>query len=314
MVIVVEGHPLAKTITSTEELYKCYPGLVEKGLSFAQQAEVQVPPHFTLFVAQGEYGVVPAKDTKVKIVGSDDATTCHVVVIRHPSGTTAVAHFDGRKNEEDALKAIVEKMHRLEHDTSDLELFVVGGYQPEEGSREAKRNESELLSLKILRMFGHHKCTFNLSLWCTGRLNTRTGMDGPMPIAYGVGVDMSNGLLFPAHFTSHEPNLPLRSASRWVSEGMLCDLYDHKNGTICIEPFYYKDMETFSYYVNLPDKVLLKNFSTSPRVEPPRFCDELRKVFQVFVDHPDPHITLFPDNQGKIYGMNDEGLWEQLQY
>ncbi|XP_042873952.1 protein N-terminal asparagine amidohydrolase-like [Penaeus japonicus] len=314
MVIVVEGHPLTKVITSTEELYKCYPGLVEKGLSFAQQAEVQVPPHYMLFVAQGEYGVVPAKDTKVKIVGSDDATTCHVVVIRHPSGTAAVAHFDGRKNEEDALKAMVEKIHRIEEDTSDLELFVVGGYQPEEGSREAKRKESELLSLKIVRMFSHHKCTFNLALWCTGRLNTRIGEDGPIPIVYGVGVDMANGFLFPAHFTSHEPNLPLRSASRWVSDGMLCDLYDHQNGTICIEPFHYTNMDVFSYYVNLPDKVLLKNFSTSPRVEPPRFCDELRKVFQVFVDHPDPQNTLFPDNRGKIYGMNAEGLWEQLQY
>lgn len=311
MVIVVEGTPLITCPNSTDELYTCYPNVVEKALSFVHQNARCIQPEFSLYVAQGEFGVVPGNDSKVKTVGSDDATTCHIVIIRHPSGTVGVAHFDGSKNEEAAISAMVEKITSIEREVEGLQLCVVGGYLPEKGSNEASKNEAEHLSLKILGMFIHHKCSFQLSLWCTCRLNTLQGSNGPQPIVYGVGVEVQTGSIFPAFFKSHEPNLPLRSASRWMSgDGRLYDLYDHISGTIAIGPFYYSNIDWFSFYLQFPDDLLLRNFSTSPKVEPPHFCQDLRKVFQLFVDHPNPQKTLFPDNRPKKYVINSSGMWE----
>ncbi|XP_042214492.1 protein N-terminal asparagine amidohydrolase-like isoform X1 [Homarus americanus] len=314
MVIVIEGTPLLKCPKSTDEFYNRYPSLVERGLSFVHENARQVQPEFTLYVAQGEFGVVPGKDSKVKIIGSDDATTCHIVILRHPSGTVGVAHFDGSKNEEAAISAMVEKITNIERGAEGLQLCVVGGYTPEIGSHEASRNEAEHLSLKILGMFSRHSCSFHLSLWCTCRLNTVQGSSGPQPIIYGVGVDILTGSIFPACFKSHDPNIPLRSASRWISgDKKLYDIYDYHSGTITIDPFYYSGMDCFSFYKQLSDDLLLRNFSTSPKVEPPRFCQDLRKVFQVFVDHPNPEATLFLGKKSKKYVMNSNGLWELMQ-
>lgn len=314
MVIVIGGDPLIKCPNSTDEFYANYPCLVENGLSFVNQDVRQVQPEFSLYVAQGEFGVVPGVNSKVKVIGSDDATTCHIVIIRHPSGTVGVAHFDGSKNEEAAINVMVEKIANIEKGAEGLQLCVVGGYIPENGSNEASKNESEHLSLKILGMLIRHKCSFQLSLWCTCRLNTMQGSGGPKPIVYGVGVEVLTGSIFPTHFKLHEPNLPLRSACRWISgDRKLYDIYDHLSGTITIEPFYYSGMDWFNVYLQLPDDLLLRNFSTSPKVEPPEFCQDLRKVFKVFVDHPDPHKTLFPGNKSKKYRMNSSGMWELME-
>lgn len=311
---MIEGTPLVKCPNSTEEFYKCYPGVVEKGLNFAYQSVQEVEAEFSLYISQGEFGVVPGSESRIKVVGSDDATTCHIVVIRHPSGTVGVAHFDGSSREEAVVNAMVDKIEKIENGVAKYQLSVVGGYLPEKGSIEASKNEAERLSLKILSLFIQQKSTFELSLWCTCRLNSTQGKNGPQPRVYGVGVDIYSGALFSANFKSHEPDLALRSASRWMSgEKKLGDLYDHTSGTITIEPFYYSGMDWFGVYLQLPDEVLLNKFSTSPKVEPPQFCQDLRKVFRVFIDHPHPQLTLFPNNRPKKYIMNGSGLWELLK-
>ena len=48
----------------------------------------------SLYVMQREMVVVRPED-RVEIVGSEDATTCHICVLREPtSGTTGLAHLD----------------------------------------------------------------------------------------------------------------------------------------------------------------------------------------------------------------------------
>lgn len=314
MVIVIEGVALIKCPKSTDEFYSNYPSIVETGYNFAHQNLKVVEPEFSLYISQGEFGVVPGTDSKIKIIGSDSATTCHIVIIRHPAGTVAVAHFDGSKNEVAAINAMVEKITNIERGSDGLQLYVVGGYMPEKGSKEASKKEAEHLSLKILAMLISHKCLFKVSLWCTCRLNTMEGSSGPQPIVYGVGVEVLTGSIFPACFKSHEPNLPLRSASRWISgDKKLYDIYDHLSGTISIDPFYYSGMDWFNVYLQLPDDLLLRNFSTSPKVEPPEFCQDLRKVFKIFVDHPNPQETLFPGKKSKKYIINSNGIWESVQ-
>ena len=48
----------------------------------------------SLYVMQREMVVVRPED-RVELVGSEDATTCHICVLREPtSGTTGLAHLD----------------------------------------------------------------------------------------------------------------------------------------------------------------------------------------------------------------------------
>lgn len=314
MVLLVQGAPLPRCPASTDEFFVCCPGVAEAGRSFACQKLRQVEARHALYVGQGEFGVVPGEDPRVHVVGSDDATTCHMVAVRHPRGTVAVAHFDGSRGEEAALGAMVEKIVSIEEDGEGLEVFVVGGYQPERGSKEAAKGEAEQLSLKLLDALVRHQCHFRLHLWCTGRLNTTQGPAGPRPRVYGLAVEVRSGAVFPARFKTQEPDMPLRAASRWMSsEQRPCDLYDHVSGTITVHPFRYSEVDWFAFYLKLPDEVLLRNFSTSPKVEPPHFCQELRKVFKVFVDHPRPHETLFPGNKPKTYAISPAGAWELVQ-
>ena len=48
-----------------------------------------------LYVGQREMGVVDPEDEVIDVMGSEDATTCHVVILRHcTTGVTGVAHID----------------------------------------------------------------------------------------------------------------------------------------------------------------------------------------------------------------------------
>lgn len=139
MVILIDGSPLDKVPDSISEFYQVHQSVAAKWSSFASQNNILVQEEYSLYVAQGEFAVVPASDAKVKYIGSDDATTCHIVIIRHKSGTVCVAHFDGSKNEEAAVNTMVSKVFQIEGSVDPLELYVVGGYVPEEESREAKK-------------------------------------------------------------------------------------------------------------------------------------------------------------------------------
>ncbi len=53
-------------------------------------------PTGLLYVGQHEFACTHPSDPSALVLGSTDATTCQVAVLRHPtSGVTAVAHLDG---------------------------------------------------------------------------------------------------------------------------------------------------------------------------------------------------------------------------
>lgn len=317
MVLLLQG-AVAPCPKSTQELYQSYPVLVESAKSFSTTEEVHVGNSHALYVSQAEYGIVPGDDPVIQIIGSDDATTCHVIVLRHNSGTTAVAHFDGRDGESEAVNDMVHRILEIEGpDVECLTVWVAGGYEPERGSKEAARNESELLSLKILKILTEHKMNFDLALWCTCILNTteadniNDNRKNPKPIIYGLGVDVQKGDVYPAYFDVQEPNLALRSASRWAAHSGPKNIYDYKTKTITIHPFAYDDMLEYGNYCSLPDGVLLKYFSTSPKVEPKRFCENLRNLFRIFADNPVSDM-LFPNQRSIVYRLSKDGYWRQL--
>ena len=65
-----------------------------------------------LFVNQHEFAVTHPGDPNVAVLGSEDATTCHIVTLRHSnSGVTCLAHVD--LAEESNLDHMVDKMRQI---------------------------------------------------------------------------------------------------------------------------------------------------------------------------------------------------------
>ncbi|CAO2586945.1 Protein N-terminal asparagine amidohydrolase [Lemmus lemmus] len=64
-------------------MVRAYPLLEERARLLRGQSVQQVGPQGLLYVQQRELAVTSPKDDSISILGSDDATTCHIVVLRH---------------------------------------------------------------------------------------------------------------------------------------------------------------------------------------------------------------------------------------
>lgn len=114
----------------------------------------QVGPIGLLYVGQREMAAVAPHDKIVNIIGSDDATSCIIVVVRHSgSGAIALAHLDGNGIDE-AVQAMVERVQTLAFGYPDgrIELQLIGGYRDQPGG-----HADELFG-NIMRKFRHFTC------------------------------------------------------------------------------------------------------------------------------------------------------------
>ena len=96
MVIMVNDQIVEEDELSVNCLLEKFPELRTMSESFIDQ-EVRTfeKQDKVLYVGQREMGVVSRDDDVIDIVGSEDATTCHIVILRHIStGVTGVAHID----------------------------------------------------------------------------------------------------------------------------------------------------------------------------------------------------------------------------
>lgn len=101
-----------------------------------------------LYVRQREMAAVAPHDKNVTIIGSDDATTCIIVVVRHSgSGAVALAHLDGAGTDE-AVSTMVARVQELGigYPEGRIELQLIGGFRDQKGY-------SEDLFYNIMRKF-----------------------------------------------------------------------------------------------------------------------------------------------------------------
>ena len=93
MVLIIDGYEIS-TVTASE-LHNQYQLLKENSLSVLSRPVKQVnATDKCLYVGQREMAVVAPGDN-VNMVGSEDATTCHIVIIRDDhTGVTGLAHID----------------------------------------------------------------------------------------------------------------------------------------------------------------------------------------------------------------------------
>lgn len=302
--VVLEDLPL-----NIHSLFQTYPHFKESAAALCAQPTKVVGPVGLLYVQQREYAVTVPHDKNVTILGSDDATTCHIAVLKHSgSGVVCLSHLDGC-----GLLDAASNMARSVQDLSigypegRLELHLIGGFQDPRGF-------SEELSLSILNAFHKQPIELELVTACICEINSRTTGGIHCPVIYGIGVNVKTGEIFPATFPEKGPEIPLRTARHFTGTHQVLDIYDCSLGLLRIGPFNYEPLRGVDLWLQQGDDFILQHLSTSPEVEPPHFVMQVRASLKHIQEHPFPAVTIFPDNRPHFYRKDESGAWIQVRY
>ncbi|XP_070838530.1 protein N-terminal asparagine amidohydrolase isoform X2 [Chaetodon trifascialis] len=309
--------------------------LWENGRTFRSKPLVDVDPKCLLYVQQREFAATTPADNSVSVIGSDDATTCHLVVLRHTgSGAVCLAHCDGSSTWSEVpllVKTVtslsnVSKEGRYEtHKQRQriiksvqpvqmlfipslcfplcrLELHLVGGFNDESKT-------SHKLSLNILAAFQKQKEDIHLETCCITEINDIVIDEIHRPVVYGIGVNVKTGDVFPSSFAHKGPAEELRSA-RTFTGGQMADIYDSSRGLVKIGPCKWSPNLDIAFWLSQNDDTILKYLSTSPMAEPPHFVQHIKSTIQFLLEHPNSD-SLFPGGQPQLYHRAETGHWER---
>lgn len=212
MTILIDGEALPKIPSTVRGVFQRYPSLVTEASSFLHNPQTHIDnPSRTLYVSQKEYAVVSQSESQLSVVGSDDATTCHIVILHNKRHSLfSVAHIDSANNIEALTRIVADTIGDSEVDENlSLDLYMVGGYTDE-------RCTSELLTLELLHFYHELPVIIKLYLLCVGELNTQVKNGVNWPIIYGVSVNFTLEYfhILPASFAllTRGPCLALRSS------------------------------------------------------------------------------------------------------
>jgi len=309
MVLIIDGFDVESPL-SVSELHQKFQLLKANSVSLLGRPARQVEASDRcLYVGQREVGVLAPGDN-IHMLGSEDATTCHVVILRDiHTGVTGLAHLD---NEEPNDFLTLEREVRdrkgvrqvtRELDTLEYSVSILGGYEDENST-------SEEITDMLLTVMQGLKARFTLHLACTGPVNTITKDGVPWPRIYGGGVDINTGEVFIAKFSYHGPDTDIRSLRLHSRGATLYNIFDPFAGKIIIKPFAYSVMPDAHLWLKKADSFILKYCSTSPLVEPPDFCEQIRAGFRRMISDPKPLETLFPGGRSRVYSRNEiTGQW-----
>uniref|UniRef100_A0A1L8E2M8 Putative asparagine amidohydrolase n=1 Tax=Nyssomyia neivai TaxID=330878 RepID=A0A1L8E2M8_9DIPT len=310
MVLVLNGVLQDDCPLNTTSLFLQHPVYRDHANQLLSIPTKTVGPVGLLYVRQREMAAVAPHDKNVTIIGSDDATTCIIVVVRHSgSGAVALAHLDGAGTDE-AVSAMVTRVQELGigYPEGRIELQLIGGFRDQKGY-------SEDLFYNIMQSFHKHPLEIDLTQACVMDLNTTVRGDINWPIIYGVGVNVKNGDIFPATFPDKGPDLPLRQARSFTGGQTVLDIYDSNVGMLRIGPFNYDPLRGVDLWLAQSDEFLLQHLSTSPEVEPPTFAMQLRSTLRYIQDNQFPAVTVFPDNRPHYYRRDEAtGCWQLVRY
>ncbi|EDK97378.1 N-terminal Asn amidase, isoform CRA_f, partial [Mus musculus] len=103
----------------------------------------------------------PASGGSISILGSDDATTCHIVVLRHTgNGATCLTHCDGSDTKAEVPLIMSSIKSFSEHaECGRLEVHLVGGFSDD-------RQLSQKLTHQLLSEFDKQDDDIHLVTLC----------------------------------------------------------------------------------------------------------------------------------------------------
>ncbi|KAK9393204.1 protein N-terminal asparagine amidohydrolase [Crotalus adamanteus] len=305
MPLLVEGRRLDPD-RPLRELLRAFPELEEQAKQFRSQPAQAVGPKGLLYVQQREFAATTSKDGSVSILGSDDATTCHFVVLRHTgSGAICLTHCDGSDTETEVLLVInAVKVLSPSTDCGRLELHLIGGFCDD-------RRLSQRLTSQLLRAFDRLLDNVYLMTFCVTELNDLQENGRHLPYIYGIAANVKTGEIFHATFPDRGPDEDMRSA-RVLAGAKMISIYDSKKEQLCIGPYYWMPFPHVDFWLEQSNQSILQNLSTSPLAEPPHFVAHIRATLLYLREHPFPDKTLFPTQKPRLYKKNAEGLWERV--
>ncbi|XP_051997382.1 protein N-terminal asparagine amidohydrolase-like [Xyrauchen texanus] len=281
----------------------------EHAKQFASRCQEPVDPKQLLYVQQREFAATTPADNSVSVLGSDDATTCHLVVLRHTgSGATCLAHCDGSSTWTEVpliVNAVTSRSNLAKEGR--LSCILLGD----------DRKTSHSLSLNILggagvmgRAMGTWKVTTAGGEGSVIDMNDVIKGGIHLPLLYGIGVHVKSGYVFPASFIFRGPVEELRSA-RTFSGGQMVEVYDSSRELVKIGPCRWTQSDDMAFWLSQDDEIILQYLSTSPYAEPPHFIQHIKSTVQFLLDH----LTsdgLFPGGQPHFYRRTEEGKWKRI--
>ncbi|ESP01448.1 hypothetical protein LOTGIDRAFT_186232 [Lottia gigantea] len=292
-------------VPSTIGLFlESYPSFQESAKSLCASQTQNVNGHGLLYVGQREFAGTSPTDDVINVIGSEDATTCHLAVFRHTgSGSVCVSHFDGCGTEQ-GIKDMISLLLDLSKGAQEgkIEIHLLGGFKD-------SRNLSQKLSLEILNCLCRLEEDVHLVTACITDLNTTYINGTPFPVIYGIAVNVNTGEIYKARFTDKGPDQPLRSARHFTGGHEMLNIYDPINKQLSIGPFSYTSQQNVDYYCRLPNHVIRKHLSTSPEQEPEGFEDSVRAAFIQIRDYPNPMKSHFSHGGARRYKKQPDGTW-----
>ncbi|XP_060535049.1 protein N-terminal asparagine amidohydrolase [Cylas formicarius] len=305
MVLVFNGVLQEDCPPDSRALYLNHPVYRETAAQLLSVPNKVIGPVGLLYVLQRELAATVPHDKNVSILGSDDVTTCLIVVVRHSgSGATSLAHLDGSGTDE-AVCTMIQKVQELAlgYPEGRIELQLVGGFTD-------PHSYSEDLFFNIMNSFHKHPVEVDLTLACVGELNTTIRGGIHWPIIYGVGINTKTGEIFPATFPDKGPEQALRCARHLTGIPQVLDIYDCGLGLLRIIPFNYEPLRGVDLWLEQTDELILQQLSTCPEVQPPHFVMQIRAALKYIQENQFPAITVFRDNRPHYFRRDEHsGTW-----
>ncbi|XP_048869819.1 protein N-terminal asparagine amidohydrolase [Brienomyrus brachyistius] len=303
MPLLVQNHKIER-LRSTAGLFAKHPHFQENAKAFRAKALENVDIKRLLYVQQREFAATTPADKSVTVLGSDDATTCHLVVLRHTgSGATCLAHCDGFSTWTE-VPSIVKAVATLSGKASGgrLELHLIGGFDDD-------RKTSHKLSLNLLAAFQKQEEDIHLVTCCITELNDVVTDGIHRPAVYGIGVNVKTGDVFPATFSRRGPAEELRSARTFIG-GQMLEIYDSSKELVKISPCKWSSNRELIFWLTQDDDTILQYLSTSPMAEPPHFIQHIKMTIQFLLEHPNAD-GLFPGGLPQTFRRTECGTWER---
>ncbi|KAL0270926.1 UNVERIFIED_CONTAM: hypothetical protein PYX00_008197 [Menopon gallinae] len=311
MVLVLNGVPQEEAPPDSRTLFHNHPVYRDAALQLRSIPTKVIGPVGLLYIHQREMAVTVPHDKNVSVLGTDDATTCIIVVLRHSgSGAVGMSHVDGACVEE-GVQSLIQRVQELAvgYPEGRLELQLIGGFTYNRG------NYGEELFSSIMHEIQKQPVEVDLTSACVGELNTTIRGGIHWPVLYGVGVNVKTGEVFPATFPDKGPDLALRCARQLTGCQQVLDVYDCSLGLLRIGPFNYEPLRGVDLWLQQSDDFILQHLATSPEVEPPHFVSQIRATLKYIQDHPFPAVTVFRDNRPHYYRRDEaSGTWTPIRY
>uniref|UniRef100_A0A8C5XY83 Uncharacterized protein n=1 Tax=Microcebus murinus TaxID=30608 RepID=A0A8C5XY83_MICMU len=282
MLLLVEGLRV-RLPQSAEDLVRAHQPPEERARLLRGQSVQQVGAQGLLYVQQRELAVTSPKDGSISILGSYDATTCHIVVLRHTSHTKAEVPL--------IMNSIKSFSDHAQGGRLELHL--------------PPRWEASLLS-----DFDGQEEDIHLVTLCVTELNDREENENHFPVIYGIAVNVNTAEIYRAAFQDRGQEKQLRAA-RALTGGPMSSICDAKTEQLRIEPFSWVPFPHVDFWLQQDDKQILENFSTSPLAESPthtHFVEHIRSTLMFLKKYPSPTNTLFPGSTALLYKINEDIL------